>query len=108
MVDICAKTAILSGQVEGRPDPFRLAAKQGGGQGLQPRNIRISLKSNDLLSLSVQDDGIGMPARPAERHGGLGLRIMQNRAALIGATLTIQPAEPTGTRIIYAMLRPKP
>ena len=33
----------------------------------QPRNIRISLESNDLLLLSVQDDGIGMPAQPTEK-----------------------------------------
>lgn len=71
----------------------------------QPKNIRISLKSNDLLALSVQDDGIGMPAEPTENHGGLGLRIMRNRAAIISATLTIQPAEPTGTLVTCALLR---
>jgi len=71
----------------------------------QPRNIRISLKSNHLLLLSVQDDGIGMPAQPTESHGGLGLRIMRNRAAIIGAKLTIQPAQPTGTLITCALVR---
>ena len=71
----------------------------------QPRSIRISLKSNHLLLLSVQDDGIGMPAQPTESPGGLGLRIMQNRAAIIGAVLTIQPAQPTGTLITCALGR---
>jgi two-component system, chemotaxis family, CheB/CheR fusion protein len=71
----------------------------------QPRSIRISLKSNHLLLLSLQDDGIGMPAQPTESHGGLGLRIMQNRAAIIGAALTIQPAQPTGTLITCALGR---
>jgi signal transduction histidine kinase len=69
----------------------------------QPRNIRISLESTDFLSLSVQDDGIGMPAPPAETHDGLGLRIMRNRAAIIGATLTIRPAEPSGALITCAL-----
>ena len=58
-----------------------------------PRNIRISVESNHLLVLRVQDDGIGIPAQPTENHGGLGLRIMRNRAAIIRATLTIEPAE---------------
>jgi signal transduction histidine kinase len=62
----------------------------------QPRNIRISLRSNPGLVLQVQCDGIGMPARP-EANGGMGLRIMRNRATVIGAHLTIEPAEPTGT-----------
>ena len=48
--------------------------------------------ANHLLVLRVQDDGIGMPDQPAENHGGLGLRIMRNRAAIISATLTIEPA----------------
>ena len=38
-----------------------------------------------------------MPVRPAEMQG-LGLRIVRNRASIMGATLTIKPAEPTGTR----------
>jgi two-component system CheB/CheR fusion protein len=71
----------------------------------RPRNIYITLESNDLLKLSVLDDGIGMPIQPTESHGGLGLRIMRNRAAIIGATLTIQPVEPTGTLISCSLLR---
>jgi two-component system CheB/CheR fusion protein len=74
----------------------------------QPRNIRIFLESNHLLLLTVQDDGIGMPSRPTESHGGLGLRIMQNRAAIIGATLTIQPAKPTGTLITCTLASKNP
>ena len=70
-----------------------------------PTNIRIVLKSNHLLSMSVQDDGIGMPAQPTDDHTGLGLRIMRNRAAIIGATLTIRPAEPTGTLVTCTLLR---
>ena len=74
----------------------------------QPRNIRIFLESNHLLLLSVQDDGIGMSSRLTENHGGLGLRIMQNRAAIIGATLTIQPAKPTGTLVICTLASKNP
>jgi nitrate/nitrite-specific signal transduction histidine kinase len=62
------------------------------------------IELNQFLVLRVQCDGIGMPARPPA-HGGLGLRIMRNRAAIIGATLTIEPAEPTGTVVTYVLAR---
>jgi PAS domain S-box-containing protein len=62
----------------------------------KPRNIKIALRSKPDLSLWVQCDGIGMPARP-EATRGMGLRIMRNRAAIIGAHLTVEPVEPTGT-----------
>jgi two-component system CheB/CheR fusion protein len=63
----------------------------------KPRNIRITLMSDHLLILHVQYDGIGMAAQ--RKNNGLGLRILRNRAAIIGATLTIEPAEPTGTLV---------
>lgn len=73
----------------------------------RPRNIRISLEQNDLLLLSVQDDGAGIPVEPTGNRGGLGLRIMQNRAAIIGAKLTIQPAYPTGTLVMCVLVEKK-
>ena len=69
------------------------------------QNIRISVESDHLLVLRVQDDGIGIPDQPAENHGGLGLRIMRNRAAIIRATLTIEPAKPAGTVVTCALAR---
>jgi signal transduction histidine kinase len=63
----------------------------------QAQNLRITLTIAEVNTvLSVQDDGIGMPAPPTETQG-LGLRIMRNRAAILGARLTIEPAAPTGT-----------
>lgn len=70
-----------------------------------PNNIRISLTSEELLAVNVEDDGVGMPAQPAENRCGLGLRIMRNRAAIIGARLTIQPARPTGTLVTCTLIR---
>ncbi len=69
------------------------------------QNIGISVESNHHLVLRVQDDGIGIPSQPAEDHGGLGLRIMRNRAAIIHATLTIEPAKPAGTVVTCALAR---
>ena len=71
----------------------------------QCQNIRISVTSNHFLVLRVQDDGIGMQDHPTENHGGLGLRIMRNRAAIIHATLTIEPAKPAGTVVNCALAR---
>src|SRR5262249_47272413 len=60
------------------------------------RKVRIGLWANHDLTLGVEDDGVGMPA-PAADKAGMGLRILRNRAAIIGARLTIEPAVPTGT-----------
>jgi PAS domain S-box-containing protein len=70
----------------------------------KPQNIWIGLQSNPGLVLWVQCDGMGMPARPLVAEG-LGLRIMRNRAAIIGAQLTIEPAEPTGTVVTCRLVK---
>ena len=69
------------------------------------RNIRISVESNHFLVLRVQDDGIGISDQPTEKHNGLGLRIMRNRAAIIQATLTIESAKPAGTVVKCTLAR---
>jgi len=70
----------------------------------KPRNIWIGLQGNHALVLRVQCNGMGMPARPLATEG-LGLRIMRNRAAIIGAKLTIGPAEPAGTVVTCVLAR---
>ena len=69
------------------------------------RNIRIVVQADDALLLRVQDDGIGISDELTEDHDGLGLRIMRNRAAIIRATLNIEPARPTGTLVTCACVR---
>jgi len=73
----------------------------------KPRNIRISLHAYPQLVLRVQCDGIGIPTRP-EAKGGQGLRIMRNRAAIIGAHLTIEPTQPSGTMVTCRLLSKEP
>jgi signal transduction histidine kinase len=59
------------------------------------QNVRVSLHLNDAhVMLRIEDDGIGIPA---ESKDGLGMRIMQNRAAVIGGKLTIESRQPVGT-----------
>jgi PAS domain S-box-containing protein len=66
--------------------------------------VRISLGDDGRLVLGVRDNGVGMPGQPAKMRG-LGLRIMRNRAAIIGATLTIKPAKPSGTIVTCTLAR---
>jgi signal transduction histidine kinase len=65
----------------------------------QAKNIHIALTAkSDSLILTIRDDGFGLSGRPS--HGkGLGIRIMRNRAAVIGGALTIAPAEGRGTLV---------
>ncbi len=79
------------------------ACKHGKAQ-----NVLISLKSTrDRHSLSVRDDGRGFsPSTKAQ--GGMGIRIMQYRARVIGANLTLQSTPGSGTCVtcqFYAVSR---
>ncbi|HTU23562.1 MAG TPA: PAS domain S-box protein [Gemmataceae bacterium] len=68
------------------------------------KEIRIALESNEGLVLRIQDDGTGIADRPVAVRG-LGLRIMRNRAAIIGAKLAIEPAQPSGTLVTCVLAR---
>lgn len=52
--------------------------------------------------LRVCDDGQGI-ASAARQGAGIGLRIMGYRAAVIGADLTIMPAEGGGTAVLCVL-----
>lgn len=69
------------------------------------KKIGISLESNGGLTLRVRDDGVGIDLKTSESPAGLGLRIMRNRAAIIGAILTIEEREPAGTLVACALAR---
>jgi len=71
----------------------------------KPRKIGVSLKqSHDRTVLTVRDDGIGLPEPPPATNG-LGLRIMQYRAGMIGATLRVQAEPGGGTSVICSWPR---
>jgi PAS domain S-box-containing protein len=73
----------------------------------RPRNIRLTMLTEpDGLRLRINDDGIGLPdAR--EQSNGLGLRIMQHRAGVIGGVLQIGPSQGGGTVVTCALPRTK-
>ncbi|NBB72733.1 MAG: PAS domain S-box protein [Bacteroidetes bacterium] len=57
--------------------------------------IRLAVEDGQLV-LTVRDDGMGIPDH-TEPTDGLGLHMMQYRAELIGANLTVEPAAEGGT-----------
>ena len=64
------------------------------------RSINIDLRSTGRkLQLSIADDGIGLSAGLAQGRPGMGLKIMEYRARMLGGTIAFE--EPgTGTRIV--------
>jgi two-component system CheB/CheR fusion protein len=61
--------------------------------------VMITLEpSNDRFALWVRDDGQGFAVN-GQSHAGMGIRIMQYRARVIGATLNLQSAPGRGTDV---------
>ncbi len=69
----------------------------------QARHILLRFEtSNESVTLTIQDDGRGLPADWSQSRG-LGLRIMAHRATMIGAKFAIGPAPEGGTRVVCAL-----
>jgi PAS domain S-box-containing protein len=68
-------------------------------------NVDVILERRpDYVSLIIEDDGVGFEqASAGTPHQGFGLLGMQERAALVGATVQIESAAGEGTTIIVRM-----
>jgi len=65
----------------------------------RPKRIGVNLsEQHGMVTLAVEDDGAGFP-EGGPKSGGLGVRIMAHRAAMIGGHFAIEPA-PTGGTIV--------
>ena len=65
--------------------------------------IELRLTSNQhRVVLRIEDNGVGLP-RIAGRGQGMGLRLMQYRANLIGATFVVSPATKGGTSVVCTL-----
>jgi signal transduction histidine kinase len=65
----------------------------------KPRRIDITLtERNGRVTLTVEDDGAGLPEK-WQKNQGLGARIMAHRAAMIGGTFSIEPNPTGGTSV---------
>jgi PAS domain S-box-containing protein len=84
---------------------FRIVqeALMNAGKYAHASHVAIKVtRSPDSVLLRIADDGIGFDPEARERptqHGGLGLFGMQERAALVGGTLTIESGPGRGTTI---------
>jgi len=65
----------------------------------KPKRVGITLAERaGAVTLTVEDDGVGLPDT-AQSSDGLGIRIMAHRAAIIGGSFAIEPG-PTGGTIV--------
>jgi signal transduction histidine kinase len=58
----------------------------------------LSDAHEDRLVIDVVDDGVGISETASE---GFGLAGMQERAAMVGGRVTVEPAESGGTRVRF-------
>jgi signal transduction histidine kinase len=64
----------------------------------QARHVTIGLfAAGDSATLSIADDGVGLPEQPLAKGPGLGIRIMAYRANLIGAVFDVRRRSGGGT-----------
>jgi len=67
----------------------------------RPKNIHLTLeRAAGNVTLTILDDGSGIPAKRDPNRISMGLDIMRHRASLINGTLTIRRAKGSGTEVI--------
>ena len=70
------------------------------------RSVAVRLHYNNrTVTLEIIDDGIGFDPTEARSRGGFGLRGMEERAARLGAALTMISSPGKGTRITVEVSR---
>jgi PAS domain S-box-containing protein len=63
------------------------------------RHLTIVLvRNSERINLEIKDDGVGIP-QEWRKAKGMGLRIMQYRAAMVGGTLTVQQRSEGGSLV---------
>ena len=69
------------------------------------RSVAVALRTNrTLVSLSITDDGVGIAENPPQ-GGGMGLKLMEYRCAVIGGVMRIKRVPGAGTRIRIVCLQ---
>jgi signal transduction histidine kinase len=71
----------------------------------QARRCAVRMAVADALELDVEDDGCGLPA---DRHSGVGLGSMSERAAELGGACTITSPPGGGTHVHATLPLPRP
>jgi len=57
------------------------------------------VRRDEIVHLTVEDNGKGFDPKQAEHHKGAGMRNIENRVAYLGGTLDIQSAVGEGTSV---------
>ncbi len=70
------------------------------GRHAQASRVEVTVDVDDRLTLTVTDDGIGVPP-DAVAGGGTGN--LRERAEGLGGTVDVLPAEPTGTQVRWSV-----
>ena len=58
-------------------------------------------QSGDTLTLTVEDDGVGVDAAALETATGFGLQGLQERAQALGGDFRLEPRAPRGARVVF-------
>jgi two-component system CheB/CheR fusion protein len=86
---------------------FRIAQEAVSNAIKHGKAKRISLGLEAVrgkITLRVDDNGMGLPAPLSiRRQKGMGLRIMQSRAGMIGGTLALQRGTPDGVTVLCSV-----
>jgi two-component system CheB/CheR fusion protein len=69
-------------------------------------DLTLAATADTWLTLTIADDGRGIPDVPQPEASGRGLQIMKYRAALIGATLSVRPGPACGTVVSCTLRQP--
>lgn len=72
----------------------------------RPRHVSLGLRRDaDGIELRIEDDGVGIAGKP-QGEGGLGLRIMEYRARMLGGSFSIEPRRDGGTVVTCIVPNP--
>ena len=64
--------------------------------------LRLQFNGNETV-MSIEDDGVGLPAKPSLSPIKLGLAGMRERAEQMGGYLQTEPREPCGTKVVVSI-----
>jgi two-component system, NarL family, sensor histidine kinase UhpB len=76
----------------------------------QAKSVSLEVAgSADAVSLTLRDDGLGLPSEGLPRNGHYGLRWLTERVESLHGTLALEPVQPHGARLaVRVPLTPEP
>lgn len=101
--DRAISTALIVNELIANAAKYASPGRAGG-----EIRVRISAEDNDALSISVRDEGEGLPADfDLARPKGLGMRIVMAFVGQLGGTMAVQQHDP-GTEFVITIPRQAP